>query len=83
MTRSSRTSQTACERTINKYGVGACGPRGFYGTIDVHLHLEERVSRFLGTQSTILYSYDLATIPSVIPAFANRNDLIVCDEVPL
>lgn len=24
-----------CERTIRKYGVGSCGPRGFYGTIDV------------------------------------------------
>ena len=25
---------------MSKYGVGACGPRGFYGTIDVHLNLE-------------------------------------------
>lgn len=25
---------------MNKYGVGSCGPRGFYGTIDVHLELE-------------------------------------------
>jgi hypothetical protein len=29
-----------CAATIDKYGVGACGPRGFYGTIDVHLQLE-------------------------------------------
>jgi len=29
-----------CEKTIRKYGVGSCGPRGFYGTIDVHLDLE-------------------------------------------
>lgn len=29
-----------CAATIDKYGVGACGPRGFYGTIDVHLELE-------------------------------------------
>jgi 7-keto-8-aminopelargonate synthetase-like enzyme len=26
--------QDECEKTIRKYGVGACGPRGFYGTID-------------------------------------------------
>lgn len=25
--------QEACEDTIRKYGVGSCGPRGFYGTI--------------------------------------------------
>lgn len=66
--------------TINKYGVGSCGPRGFYGTIDVHLDLEQRISQFLGTEAAIIYSYDLATLPSVIPAFANRRDLIVCDE---
>lgn len=30
----------ACRQTIHKYGVGSCGPRGFYGTIDVHLQLE-------------------------------------------
>lgn len=30
----------AAAATIEKYGVGSCGPRGFYGTIDVHLQLE-------------------------------------------
>ncbi len=44
---------------------------------------QERLSRFMGTEETILYSYDLATLPSVIPAFANANDIIVCDEVRL
>jgi hypothetical protein len=32
--------QEKCSQTIEKYGVGSCGPRGFYGTIDVHLDLE-------------------------------------------
>lgn len=25
--------QESCDAAIQKYGVGACGPRGFYGTI--------------------------------------------------
>ena len=29
------------KKTIFKYGVGSCGPRGFYGTVDVHLDLEK------------------------------------------
>ena len=33
-------AQEDCKATVAKYGVGACGPRGFYGTIDVHLNLE-------------------------------------------
>lgn len=70
----------ACRQTIHKYGVGSCGPRGFYGTIDVHLQLEERLARFMGTEEAILYSYDLATLPSILPAFASKKDLILCDE---
>ncbi len=34
----------------------------------------------MGTEESIIYAYDLATIPSVLPAFANAKDLIVCDE---
>lgn len=44
-------------------------------------HVQERLAKFMGTEESIIYSYDLATIPSVIPAFANAKDVIVCDEV--
>ena len=37
----------------------------------------------MGTEEAIIYSYDLATVPSVIPAFANAKDVLVCDEVSL
>lgn len=39
------------------------------------------MAQFMGTEECILYSYDLATVPSVIPAFANAKDIILCDEV--
>lgn len=35
----------ACEASIAKYGIGACGPRAFYGTMDVHMELEVRGGR--------------------------------------
>lgn len=38
----------ACHGTIEKYGVGSCGPRGFYGTIDVHLQLEVGLAWLFG-----------------------------------
>mmetsp|Transcript_10601 Transcript_10601/g.20965 ORF Transcript_10601/g.20965 Transcript_10601/m.20965 type:complete len:493 (-) Transcript_10601:362-1840(-) len=72
--------QDACEHAIRKYGVGACGPRGFYGTIDVHLELEDKLAEFMGTEAGIIYSYDIATVASVIPAFLKRGDLVICDE---
>eukprot|EP00250_Pteridium_aquilinum_P020600 c24875_g1_i1 orf=202-2427(+) len=70
----------ACTTTLEKYGVGSCGPRGFYGTIDVHLDCELKISEFLGTRDSILYSYGLATAASTIPAFCKRGDLILADE---
>lgn len=33
------------KQTIFKYGVGSCGPRGFYGTVDVHLDLEKELAK--------------------------------------
>lgn len=69
-----------CAKTIKKYGVGSCGPRGFYGTIDVHLDLEKKLSTFMGTKESILYSLGFATVSSVIQAFSKIEDLIVYDQ---
>eukprot|EP00795_Rhopilema_esculentum_P004433 gene4433-20669_t len=66
--------------TLRKYGLGACGPRAFYGSIDVHLHLEEKIASYLGTQEAALYSYGFSTVASVIPAYSKRTDVIFCDD---
>jgi len=68
------------ENTMRKYGVGSCGPRGFYGTIDTHIFLEHRLSQFLGSEDAILYSSSFCTISSAIPAFAKKGDIIICDK---
>ncbi|XP_014214560.1 serine palmitoyltransferase 1 [Copidosoma floridanum] len=66
--------------SIQKYGVGSCGPRGFYGTVDVHLELEERLAQFMQMEEAIVYSYGFSTIASAIPAYCKRNDLVFVDE---
>ncbi|GLI60858.1 hypothetical protein VaNZ11_003073 [Volvox africanus] len=73
-------NKTESIETVNTYGVGSCGPRGFYGTIDKHLILEKELAEFYDTEAAIIYSYDVATIASIIPAFANRKDIIIYDE---
>uniref|UniRef100_A0A8C7AGZ2 Serine palmitoyltransferase 1 n=1 Tax=Neovison vison TaxID=452646 RepID=A0A8C7AGZ2_NEOVI len=50
-----------------KYGVGTSGPRGFYGTFDVHLDLEDRLAKFMKTEEAIICSHGFATIASAIP----------------
>ncbi|KAI0089431.1 serine palmitoyltransferase [Irpex rosettiformis] len=65
---------------LQKYGLGSCGPPGFYGTQDVHMKLEEDIADFLGTEAAIIYSQGFSTISSVIPAFCKRGDIIVADR---
>jgi len=65
---------------LYKYGTGSCGPRGFYGTIDVHLELEQRIKRFMNAEDCLIYSYGFATVSSAIPAFSARGDLLIVDK---
>lgn len=62
------------------YGCGSCGPRGFYGTVDVHLDLERQISKFCQTDDAIMYSDGASAATSVIAAFAKRGDLLIVDE---
>ncbi|KAJ2718834.1 serine palmitoyltransferase component [Coemansia sp. Benny D115] len=68
------------QETLRKYGVGSCGPPGFYGTLDVHMELEKQVAAFVGHSAAILYSQAFTTTLSVIPCFSKRGDIIVADE---
>lgn len=65
---------------LDRYGCGSCGPRGFYGTIDVHLQLEKAVAEFCGTDEAILYSDGASAVSSTVAAFCKRGDLLIVDE---
>jgi serine palmitoyltransferase len=79
LTESNVIEQKAVE-SIEKYGVGSCGPRGFYGTVDIHLNLEERLAKFMEMEEAVVYSYGFTTIASAIPAYCKRKDMIFVDE---
>lgn len=66
--------------SIRYYGVGSCGPAGFYGNQDAHANCERNLAKFLGTEGCILYAQGLATVSSVIPCFLKRSDVIVADD---
>lgn len=71
---------TVAKQTIKEYGVGACGPAGFYGNQDVHYNVEYDLAEFFGTEGCCLYGQDFCVAPSVIPAFTKRGDVIVADD---
>jgi len=68
------------KKTIDVYGVGTCGPRGFYGTLDLHLELEEALAEALGVESVVLYAHALLATESVIKCFCKKNDVIFYDH---
>uniref|UniRef100_A0A8W7Q149 Serine palmitoyltransferase 1 n=1 Tax=Anopheles coluzzii TaxID=1518534 RepID=A0A8W7Q149_ANOCL len=51
----------AAIKSLRKYGVGSCGPRGFYGTVDVHLELEERLAKFMNVEEAVKTEVDLVS----------------------
>lgn len=69
-------NKDAVKDTIANYGVGTCGPRGFYGTLDLHLVLEKRLRERLGTEGAILYPNSFTCISSVISCFCKPQDII-------
>jgi serine palmitoyltransferase len=73
-------AQDATNRTMDVYGFGACGPRGFYGTSMPHLDLEASIAKFLGVDASIMYSAGVTTASSVIPALVQSGDRVIVDS---
>ncbi|WEL38066.1 aminolevulinate synthase [Encephalitozoon hellem] len=65
---------------IRKYGVGTCGPRGFYGTLDIHLDLEETISKELDVEATIVYPNSFTAVCSIISCFCKQQDIVFYHE---
>ncbi|RNF18954.1 putative serine-palmitoyl-CoA transferase [Trypanosoma conorhini] len=66
--------------TVMAYGVGSCGPRGFYGTIKPHMDAETDLARFLGVEDAIICSLSFATVSTLISCFAGRGEYLIVDE---
>ena len=77
---SSQTLRQVASQSLSHYGCGSCGPRGFYGTIDAHLEVEDAMSSYLNTEGAILYSDGASAGTSTVAAFAKRGDLLIVDE---
>merc|ERR1712146_346316 len=65
--------------TLDKYGCGSCGPRGFYGSIDSHVLCEQQYAKFMEVDEGIAYSDSASSVSSTLPAFAKRGDLVIAD----
>ena len=70
----------ACECYKNR-GVGCASVRFICGTLDIHKELEEKISAFLGTEDTILYSSCFDANGGLFETILTAEDAIISDEL--
>eukprot|EP01126_Amoeba_proteus_P042667 TRINITY_DN4647_c0_g1_i3.p1 TRINITY_DN4647_c0_g1~~TRINITY_DN4647_c0_g1_i3.p1 ORF type:complete len:488 (-),score=95.74 TRINITY_DN4647_c0_g1_i3:73-1443(-) len=66
--------------TSRMFGVGSCGPRGFYGSLKPHLDFEKDIAEFMQMEGGLLYPSDFQTVATIIPAFSKSPDYIVVEK---
>lgn len=71
----------AAKTALGDWGYGMASVRFICGTQEQHLELERRVSEFLGTEATILFSSCFDANGGVFEALFSAEDAIVSDEL--
>jgi 2-amino-3-ketobutyrate coenzyme A ligase len=71
----------AARRALDEWGYGMASVRFICGTQEQHLELERRVSHFLGTDATILFSSCFDANGGVFETLFGAEDAIVSDEL--
>jgi len=70
----------AAADAVRKYGTGCTGSRFLNGTLDLHLELESRLARFMGTEACVLFTTGYMTNQGVVQALASKGDLVFSDK---
>jgi glycine C-acetyltransferase len=71
----------AAKQALDRWGYGLASVRFICGTQDVHKQLEERISAFLGTDDTILYSSCFDANGGLFETLLGDQDAVISDEL--
>ena len=71
----------AAREALDRWGFGMASVRFICGTQAVHRELEERLSAFLGTEDTILYSSCFDANGGLFEALLGEEDAVVSDQL--
>jgi glycine C-acetyltransferase len=72
---------TAAKEALDRWGYGLASVRFICGTQDVHKQLEQRISGFLGTEDTILYSSCFDANGGLFETLLSEQDAVISDEL--
>lgn len=71
----------AAKRTYDRRGYGVASVRFICGTQDIHKELEKKISDFLGTEDTILYSSCFDANGGLFETLLTDQDAVISDEL--
>ncbi|GAA4619956.1 glycine C-acetyltransferase [Saccharopolyspora hordei] len=71
----------AAEQALSKWGFGMASVRFICGTQAPHKELEQRLSQFLGTDDTILYSSCFDANGGLFETLLDERDVVISDEL--
>ena len=71
----------AAHEALDEFGYGMASVRFICGTQTIHKVLEERITRFLGTEDTILYSSCFDANGGLFETLLEDQDAVVSDEL--
>jgi len=71
----------AARDVLDRWGYGLASVRFICGTQELHKQLEERISRFLGTDDTILYTSCFDANGGLFEPLLGQEDAIISDEL--
>lgn len=71
----------AAKRTYDEKGYGVASVRFICGTQDIHKKLEKKISEFLGTDDTILYSSCFDANGGLFETILTAQDAVISDEL--
>ncbi len=71
----------AGKRGLDTYGAGTASVRFICGTFDIHRKLEDRIARFLGTESSLTYVSCWNANTGLFPTICDEGSAIVSDEL--
>lgn len=71
----------AAQQALEDWGYGLASVRFICGTQSIHKQLEEKISKFLGTEDTILYSSCFDANGGLFETLLDAEDAIISDEL--
>ena len=71
----------AAKKTYDQKGFGVASVRFICGTQDIHKQLEKKISNFLGTDDTILYSSCFDANGGLFETILTAEDAVISDEL--